>query len=64
VLAEKQLIPSVKPLTRAQKLAKALKACRKDHKKRKRLACEKQAKKKYGPIEKKASKAASAGAGR
>jgi hypothetical protein len=32
-----------KPLTRAQKLAKALKACRRKHEKRKRRACEVQA---------------------
>jgi DNA-binding beta-propeller fold protein YncE len=45
-----------KPLTKAQKLAKALKSCKKKYKhaKKKRVACEKQAKKKYGP--KKASK--------
>jgi hypothetical protein len=36
-------------LTRAQKLAKALKACKRDKQKAKRLACEKQARKKYGP---------------
>jgi DNA-binding beta-propeller fold protein YncE len=39
-----------KPLTKAQKLAKALKSCRKKfkHAKTKRVACEKQARKKYG----------------
>jgi hypothetical protein len=37
-----------KPLTTAQKLAKALKQCKKDKSKKKRLACQKQAKKKYG----------------
>lgn len=37
-----------KPLTNAQKLAKALKACRKDKRKNKRVPCEKQARKKYG----------------
>jgi hypothetical protein len=42
-----------KPLTRAQKLAKALKACKKDKSKSKRAACEKQARKKYGPVKKK-----------
>jgi hypothetical protein len=36
-------------LTRAQKLKKALKACHKKHNKAKRVACEKQARKKYGP---------------
>ena len=40
--------------TRAELLAKALKACKKDKKKSKRLKCEKQARKKYGA--KKASK--------
>lgn len=38
-----------KALTRAQKLAKALRVCRKDKKKAKRVACEKTARKKYGP---------------
>jgi hypothetical protein len=44
------VLPSktVKP-TRVQLLAKALKACRKDKHKRKRLACEKQARKRYAP---------------
>ena len=43
--------PKVKPLTRAQKLAKALNACRhKPHKKR--PACEKQAGRAYGPARK------------
>lgn len=45
--------PKPKPLTRAQKLSKALKACRRDRKKSKRMACEKQARKKYGPLQKK-----------
>ncbi len=39
-----------KPLTRAQKLKAALKACKK---KKNRAACEKQAYKKYGPLKKK-----------
>jgi hypothetical protein len=39
----------VKKLSRAQQLAKALKACKKDKKKSKRVACEKSAHKKYGP---------------
>jgi hypothetical protein len=34
--------------TNAQRLAKALKTCKKDRKKRKRVACEKAARKKYG----------------
>jgi WD40-like Beta Propeller Repeat len=38
-----------KPLTRAQKLARALKAC-KSRPKRKRSACERQARRAYGPV--------------
>ncbi len=37
-----------KPLTRAQKLAKALKACRTKHNRHKRAVCEKQARKQFG----------------
>ncbi len=40
--------PSVKPPSRAQLLAKALKACRKKRSKKQRLTCEKQARRKYG----------------
>jgi hypothetical protein len=40
---------TVKAPTRAQLLAKALKACKKKKGKAKRVACEKQARKKYGP---------------
>jgi hypothetical protein len=54
------LPPAVKPKTaaelRAEKLAKALKVCGKDKSKKKRAACDKQARKKYGPA-KKAKKA-------
>jgi hypothetical protein len=39
---------------KAEKLAKALKSCRKDKKKSKRQGCEKQARAKYGPTKKKA----------
>jgi hypothetical protein len=39
-----------KALTRAQKLAKALKVCRKQHNKQKRVLCERRARKLYGPI--------------
>jgi hypothetical protein len=46
----------VTKLTRAQQLAKALKACRKLKRKNRRLACERSARKKYGP--KKTSKGA------
>jgi hypothetical protein len=42
-----------KPLTRAQKLAKALRACRKDKKRARRVSCEEQARKRYGPPMKK-----------
>jgi hypothetical protein len=66
VLGEKQAKaptkPPAKPLTRAQKLAKALKACRKDKKTSKRVVCEKQARKKYGPVGKK-KKSSSKGKG-
>jgi DNA-binding beta-propeller fold protein YncE len=43
--------PVSKPLTRAQKLAKALKICRRSHKhsKKKRAACERRAKKAFAP---------------
>lgn len=40
---------SPKPITRDQKLAKALKQCKKDKSKRKRVACEKRAHKRYDP---------------
>jgi hypothetical protein len=40
--------PKAKPLTKAQQLAKALKTCRKDKFKRKRSACEAQARKRFG----------------
>ena len=46
----------VKTLTKAQKLAKALKACRKDKNKGKRSKCERTAKKKYGAVKKKKGK--------
>jgi hypothetical protein len=42
--------------TKAQLLAKALKACKKDKKKSKRIACEKRARKKYGTKHKAAAK--------
>jgi hypothetical protein len=48
--------PKAKVLTRAQKLALALKACHKKPKGAKRKACERQARKKYGPV-KRAKKA-------
>jgi DNA-binding beta-propeller fold protein YncE len=45
-------------LTRAQKLKRALKACRKKHNKHKRAACERQARKKYAAKHKGAAKKA------
>jgi hypothetical protein len=39
---------AAKPVTRAQKLGKALKACKKDKTKSKRTKCEKEARKQYG----------------
>jgi DNA-binding beta-propeller fold protein YncE len=50
VLGEKKVVK--KPETRAQKLKKALKACKKLKKKKNRVTCEKQARKKYGPAKK------------
>jgi hypothetical protein len=44
--------PKTKVLTRAQKLAVALKACHKKPNKHKRQACERAARKKYGPVKK------------
>ena len=46
---------SGRSLSRAQKLADALRACGKERPKRKRAACERQARKRYGPV--KSSKA-------
>jgi uncharacterized protein affecting Mg2+/Co2+ transport len=42
--------PKPKPLTRAQKLAKALKQCKSYRKRSKRTRCEKVARKNYGPL--------------
>jgi hypothetical protein len=62
VLGEKEAVTQkAKPLTRAQKFEKALKLCKKDKKKSKRLACEKQARKKYG-VHEKAKKSSEANA--
>ncbi|HWG08120.1 MAG TPA: hypothetical protein VN672_03830 [Solirubrobacteraceae bacterium] len=49
-LGQKPTTVKPKPLTKAQKLAKALSSCRKKfkHAKKKRVACEKQARKKFG----------------
>jgi hypothetical protein len=47
--------PTPKP-TKAQLLAKALRTCRSDHKRAKRLACEKQARTKYAPKKRSKSK--------
>jgi len=45
-------VPEPKVETRAEKLAKALKGCRKDRKKARRVSCEKRAKKLYGAAKK------------
>lgn len=45
-----------RPLTKKQKLAKALKACRKKHDHKQRTACERQARKRFGSKAKKAAK--------
>jgi hypothetical protein len=42
-----------KALTRKQKLATALKTCHKKNNKAKRAVCERQARRKYGPVKKK-----------
>jgi hypothetical protein len=44
--------PAAKPLTRAQKLARALKACRTKHNRHKRGVCEMRARHAYGPLHK------------
>ncbi len=51
------LTPKPKPLTRAQQLAKALKACRKLRAKHPRAACEKRARKRYAVVKQKPRKA-------
>jgi hypothetical protein len=48
--------PKSKPLTRAQKLAKALKACKKAKPKTKRVSCQKAAHKRYAPPKKTSGK--------
>jgi hypothetical protein len=48
--ASVKIVTKPKPLTRPQKLAKALKACRKDHSKVKRKRCEATARRQYGPL--------------
>jgi hypothetical protein len=48
--------PKPKPLTNAQKLSKALRTCRGKQNKRKRAACETQARKRYAPKRKPAAK--------
>jgi hypothetical protein len=49
--------PTPKPLTRAQKLKRALRACHKIKKKKKRQVCERTARKRYGPKKKSSKKA-------
>ncbi len=53
---EKESATTTKTLTRAQKLAAALKACKKQHGKQKQAKCERQARAKYGPAKKTAKK--------
>jgi hypothetical protein len=48
VLGVKESKPPVKKLSKAQLLANALKSCKRDKRKSKRVACEKQARRKYG----------------
>jgi Tol biopolymer transport system component len=48
--------PTTAAQIRAQKLAKALKACRTKHDRHKRTACERRARKRYGPTKSKAHK--------
>jgi hypothetical protein len=48
VLSSAPVKPEVKALTRTQKLAKALKACRAKRGKRRQIVCEAQARKQYG----------------
>jgi hypothetical protein len=55
IVAQKKVLASrtsVKPTTRAQMLATALRQCRKLKRTAKRLACEKSARKRYGPVAK------------
>jgi hypothetical protein len=54
---EKASGTSTKKLTNAEKLSKALKACRKDKGKAKRATCETKARKQYGPVKKAKGKA-------
>jgi hypothetical protein len=56
VLGSKTTKPPAKPLTRKQKLAKALKQCHKLKRKHKRVICERAARKRYAPPSKKATK--------
>jgi hypothetical protein len=56
--------PPAKPLTRAEKLTKALKLCRKDRRKRSRVSCERLARKRYPSAKKAKAKKATAGGSR
>ena len=53
-----------RPLTRAQRLARALKTCRKDRNHKKRAVCERQARRRYGPKQKGKKPAPQTGKGR
>jgi hypothetical protein len=50
---ESETKPKSKPLTRAQKLGRALEACKKDVSQKKRKACERAARAKYGKVKRK-----------
>jgi hypothetical protein len=50
VLAAAVVKPKARPLTRAQKLAAALKSCKRDKKKAKRQTCERVARGRFGPV--------------
>ncbi|HEV7529199.1 MAG TPA: hypothetical protein VGO29_09915 [Solirubrobacteraceae bacterium] len=65
--APSAVVRASKPLSRAQKLARALKACHRIHRKRSRKSCERRAHKRYGPsrrARKASSRGASVGVGR
>jgi len=50
------MVKRVVVLSRAQKLAKALKVCRRDRVKGRRVVCERTARKRYGVVKRKAVK--------
>jgi hypothetical protein len=52
VVSGKQVTPVAVPLSRAQKLAKALRVCRRERARHQRTACERVANKRFGPVRK------------